>query len=184
MNTLPYFREIEDIGLRGDPFDSVDEIQRGTKGHIVIADTEKKIQVTNFELRIGPDEPEKMNLYCMYALRAKRESYPIHEKNFEFGSHALIIYNAQVFMDKIRVVLKKKNTKGVSNLVEYLGDNHTGDVGPFKKLKRFAFQSEWRLVCNNGNGNPRKLIIGQINDISHIVEAQNINNEVTVTYST
>ena len=183
MNTLPYFREIEDDELRGDPFDSVSEIHRGTKGHIVIPNTGKKIQVTNFELRIGPDNPEKFNLYCMYALRARQESYPIDEKNYRFGTHALIIFNAQTFMDKLKAELKDKNINGSSNLVEYIDNDHTGKVGPFKKLNRFSYQSEWRLLCKNGDGNPRKVIIGPINDISLLVETQNINNEVMVTYS-
>jgi hypothetical protein len=183
MNTLPYFRQIEDDGLRGDPFDSVNEIQRGTKGHVVIPSTGKKIRVTNFELRIGPDDPEQINLYCMYALRARQESYPIHEKNYNFGTHALIIFNAQTFMDKLRAELKDKNINGSSNLVEYINNDHIGKAGPFKKFQKFAYQSEWRLLCSNGNDEPRKMIIGPINDISLLVETHNINNEVTVSYS-
>jgi len=183
MNTLPYFRGIEDDGLRGDQFDCVNEIQRGTKGHVVIPNTGKRIEISKFELRIGPDNPEQINLYCMYALRALRDSYPIHEKNFRFGSHALIILNADKFMDKVRVAMRENRMNGKGNLVDYLDHNHTGDVGPFKKLNKFSYQSEWRLVCNNGDGKPRKLIIGPINDISRLVETQNINNEVTVTYS-
>ncbi len=183
MNTLPYFREIEDNELRGDPFDSVNEIQRGTKGHVLIPNSDKKIQITNFEIRIGPDEAEKINLYCMYALRARPESYPINEKNFKFGSHALIIFKAQLFMDKLRNSLKEKGINGSSNLVEYIDNNHTGEVGKFKKLEKFSYQSEWRMVCNNGEGRSRKITIGSIKEISLMVESKNINNEVSVIYS-
>lgn len=183
MNTLPYFRQIEDDELRGDPFDSVNEIQRGTKGHVVIPSTDKKIQITNFDLRIGPDNPEQINLYCLYALRARQKSYPIHRKNYNFGTHALIIFNAQAFMDKLRAELKDKNINGSGNLVEYIDNDYIGKVGPFKKLKKYEYQSEWRLLCSNGDGKPRKMIIGPINEISLLVKTQNINNEVTVSYS-
>ncbi len=166
MNTLPYFRKIEDNDLRGDPFDSVSEIQRGTKGHVLIPSTGQKLQITSFELRIGPNNPEKINLFCMYALRPQHGTYPVPKSNFRFGSHALVIFNVPVFMDKIVTALQENKLKGSSNLVEYIDNDHVGEVGPFKKLNKFSYQSEWRLMCENCTSQPRTLKIGSIKDIS------------------
>jgi len=181
MNTLPYFRNIEDNDLRGDPFDSVSEIQRGTKGHVLIPSTGQKLQITSFDLRIGPESPEKINLFCMYALRPQHGTYPVSEEYYRFGAHALIIFNVPKFIDKIRAAIRYKKITGSSNLVEYIDNDHIGEAGPFKKLQKFSYQSEWRLMCENGPGEPRTLNIGPINDISVLVETININNEITIT---
>jgi hypothetical protein len=67
-----------------------------------------------------------------------------------------------------------------ADLVEYVDDSHIGRVGPFIKLKRFAYQSEWRLVCYNGPGGPLKIKIGSIRDISVILRSDKINNEIKI----
>jgi hypothetical protein len=53
-------------------------------------------------------------------------------------------------------------------------------VGSFRKLKRFQYQSEWRLVCENGFGGVRKLNIGSIEDISVVVPSSDLNEEITI----
>ena len=177
MNTLPYFRGIEDNHLRGDPFDSVDEIQRGKEGYLTLPNR-KKLTITNFELRLGPNAPDKINLFCMYALRPQHGTYPVPERNFEFGSHALVIFNVPQFFEKIKNTLEKRNINLKGHLVEYIDDEHIGEVGIFKKLNRFSYQSEWRLVTMQGIGQPTKWNIGSIKDISFIVESNNINNKL------
>jgi hypothetical protein len=180
MNTLPYFRKIEDDDLRGDPFDSVSEIQRGTKGTITHPETGATFPVTEFTLRLGPNEPEKINLFCMYALRPEHGTFPVPEDNFRFGNHALVITNVPVFLDKISIYLREHKITGKADLVEYLDNNHVGDVGPFKKLKKFSYQSEWRLMCKNGSGTPIKLKIGSLKNISILIESSKINHEVKI----
>ena len=178
MNTLPYFREIEDGELRGDPFDSVTEIIRGNKGHIAL-ETGQKIQLTDFVLRIGPDTPENTNLFCMYTMRPKHGAYPINEKNFKFGEYALVFFDSQELINRIGKSLRQLGISAKANIVEYVGNDHVGEMGPFKKLEAFSYQSEWRLVCENGTGNPRTIVIGDLSTICTLVKAKNINKEIT-----
>ena len=183
MNTVPYFRQIEDEELRGDQNDSVDEIYHGHKGHVKInpanGTVSPVIKVTNFELRIGPNEPEKINLFCMYALRPKY-TFPIDPKNYRFGSHALAIYDVPEFLRQLSKTLNESNIQAQPDLVEYLDVRHSGKVGIFKKLDAFEYQSEWRLACFNGMGAVRKIIIGPIDDISYLTESSKLNSEVTI----
>lgn len=181
MNNLPYFWGIEDEELRGDPFDSVDEIARGHKGKIALPDgTELPVEVTNWTLRMHPPESEKINIFCMYALRPSTGTFPVDERNFRFGDYALVVTNPQEFIDRIASHLKSQSIKGRADLVEYVDDEHTGAVGPFRKLKRFAYQSEWRLVCYDGPGEARNISIGSIRDISTIMLNNEINEKITI----
>ena len=88
MKPLPYFWKIEDDELRGDPFDGVSKIERGHKVTI----GKEKIIGGNWIMRMHPPEPIKINIFCMYALRPLiEESFPVDERNFRFGEHALVI---------------------------------------------------------------------------------------------
>lgn len=102
------------------------------------------------------------------------------ERNLRFGDHALVVPNPQQFIDRIASHLKTQGINGRADLVEYVDDKHTGDVGPFRKLKRFAYQSEWRLVCYNGPSGVRKIVIGSIRDISTIMLSKEINEKITI----
>lgn len=182
MNNLPYFRKIEDEELRGDLNEGVDELAHGTKGHVVIhgdANTpDRKISVSDFSLRIGPDEPEKINLFCMYALRPDSETFQIDERNYRFGDCALVVLDSNAFMDRLRASLRNNKTEGKADLVEYIDNRHTGSVGPFWKIHKFNYQSEWRLVCSNGPGKERTLTIGPLEDISVIIECSKLHDEI------
>ena len=179
MNNLPYFWKLEDEELRGDPNDSVDEIDRGKKGLITDQD-DPAIPIVNWNLRIHPPEPKKINIFCMYAIRPTRGTFPIASKNYKFGSHALVLTNPQEFIDRISTYLKKKAIKAKADLVDYVDDNYKGKVGPFRKLRRFEYQSEWRLVCYDGPGKKRELPIGSLRDIAIIMRSNEVNNKMTV----
>ena len=179
MNNLPYFWRIEDENLRGDPCDCVDEVARGHKAKIALADG-TEFKGTNWTLRMPPHESEKINIFCMYALRPFAGSFPVDEKNFRFGNYALLVTNPQEFIDRIDSHLKSQNIRGRANLVEYVDDEHSGKVGPFRKFRRFDYQSEWRLVCYDGPGEAREISIGSIRDISTIMLSSEINDNITI----
>jgi hypothetical protein len=117
----------------------------------------------------------------MYALRPLTEgTFPINERNFQFGEYALVLMNRDEFMRKIESTLKSQKIVPKANLVEYVDDDYTGKIGPFRKRRMFSYQSEWRLVCKDGPGGPRELAIGSIRNISEIIRSDEINNEITV----
>ncbi len=117
----------------------------------------------------------------MYALRPYVEgSFPIDEKNQQFGDHALILTNRDAFMQRLESTLKNETFIRKSDLVEYVDDKHTGELGPFKKFDRFSYQYEWRLVCYGGSGKPRKIRLGSLRDISTILPANEVNHRIQI----
>lgn len=183
MNHLPYFWEIEDEELRGDPFDCIAEVARGPKIAFTVADGKEVFMEGNWTLRMYPPEQEKINIFCMYALRPLIEgTFPVDERNFRFGEYALVLINRDEFMHRIESILKSQRIIAKADLVEYVDDKYTGKLGPFRKLKRFAYQSEWRLVCYDGSGRPREIRIGSIRDISVIIRSDEVNKEIRVDF--
>lgn len=180
LNNLPYFWGIEDEELRGDPFDSVVEVSRGPKIGFPTPDGKEVIIEGEWVMRMHPPDPEKINIYCMYAIRPSANSFPVHEKNFRFGDYALALINPQEFMKRIESALKEQAIEGNADLVTYIDNGYIGKVGPFKKLKSFSYQSEWRLVCPDGPGKERKICIGNIQDISVILRSDEVNKEIKI----
>jgi hypothetical protein len=145
-----------------------------------LPDGKKVFMEGEWTIRMNPPEHEKINIFCMYALRPLVEgTFPVDKRNFHFGEHALLLINPPEFLHRIESALKFQRIRGDGNLVEYVDDKHTGDLGPFRKLRKFSYQSEWRLVCYNGPGWPREIRIGSIADISVIIGSDEVNKEIT-----
>jgi hypothetical protein len=144
LNNLPYFWKIEeDEELRGDPFDGVAEVLRGSKGTVTPRNGPGvPVDVHNWVIRVHPPEAEKMNIFCMCAVHPSAGSFPVDERNFRFGDHALVLTNPQEFIDRTASQLESENISRRADLVEYVDDEHMGEVGPFRKLRSFAYQSE------------------------------------------
>jgi len=181
MNNLTYFWNIEGDELRGDPFDCIAELARGPRISFPSADGKEVFMEGDWTLRMHPPEPEKINIFCMYALRPLNErTFPINEKNFLFGEHALVLMNRDEFLRRIESALKAQKIVAEANLVEYVDDDYNGKIGPFRKLKMFSYQSEWRLVCKDGPGGPREIEIGSIRDISVVLPSDEVNKQIQI----
>jgi len=183
LNNLSHFWKIEDQELRGDPFDCVAQVARGPRVTMTLITGKELTIVGNWVIRMHPQEPEKINIFCMYALRPLVEgSFPVDAKNFRFGEHALLLINPGEFMRRIESSLKSQRIIAEAHLVEYVDDEYAGKVGPFRKFKKFSYQSEWRLVCLDGPGGPRRIHIGSIRDISVIICSDEVNKEIRVDF--
>jgi hypothetical protein len=181
LNNLPYFWKIEDDELRGDPFDCAIQVVRGPKVTMAVPGGKEVILCTDYTMRITPQEPEKINIFCMYALRPLIEgTFPVDAKNFRFGDHALLLMNRDEFMQRLEAKLKSERVMGEADLVEYVDDKYTEKLGPFRKFNRFSYQHEWRLVCYDGPGNHREVRIGSIRDIAVILPAEEINRQIQI----
>ena len=180
MNTFPYFRQIEDKELRGDKYEGVAEVNRGSSGIVTPKnDPENQFMVSRWEIRKDLPQLEKLNVFCMCAVRPSVRSFPVDKRNFRFGDYALILMNPQEFIDRISSQLESQNINHKANLVEYISNDYVGEVGPFRKLKNFAYQSEWRLVCYGGNGAVRIFRIGSISDICIVVKSNEVNQNIS-----
>jgi hypothetical protein len=181
LNNLPYFWNIEDEELRGDPFDCAVQIIRGPKVTMVMPDGNEVTVCRDYNLKIRPSEPEKINIFCMYALRPLIEgTFPVDKRNKRFGDHALILMNRDEFIKRLESSLKSQRIAGDGDLVEYVNEDYNEKLGPFRKFNRFSYQYEWRLVCYDGPGKEREIRIGSIRDISVILPFDEVNKQIQI----
>lgn len=179
MNALPYFWQCEGTdSVRGDHFDSVHTIRRASN---VVVNFGRSSDGATFpmdakyvEIREHPAEAHKTNIFCMFYYEHNVTPYPIDKRLLEFGAHALVVRDVGQFLDRMESMLKEQGVLFEARVVEYVPDDYAGEVGPFKKLKKFEYQSEWRVVCYGGPGGPRQLRIGSIADISELVTTSSL----------
>jgi hypothetical protein len=63
----------------------------------------------------------------------------------------------------------------VSSPVEYVPKGrYSGDMGPFKKFDRLAYQSEFRFVFAPGRGKPVRLRVGPLDRVAILVDLENL----------
>lgn len=181
MNDLPYFWKVESDEVRHDPNDGIAERQMGRHGMSFKTPEGKEVKIPgHWDYKGYPSNPETINLFCMYALRPFHGSFPVDVLNYKFGDTVLVMLNGNEFIKRVADALNKESIVWKADLVEYVSDNHTGKIGPFKKRERFRYQSEWRIVCKDGSGGPRKLYIGSLRDISKMIPAKKINSEIKI----
>lgn len=177
LNTLRYFKGVEQSDGRGDPHEGVShwfqpkdigsfrlEASNGMNINMVGSDFSRP-------LMIQPSHIEKINVFCLYAYGSyllpkidnktkiwseykalAHDLFQISDKCREFGDWAVVI-QPKKFMERIYSNLNLSNKKAKSGLVEYYDDTvFSGEFSlnesPFKKQKRFEYQREFRIcVC-------------------------------------
>jgi hypothetical protein len=177
MNPLPYFWGIEEQGVRGDKNDGVASRYNGKSGLLKIEDND--IEVIDWELRFPPENAEAINIFCMYALMPA--THPIDERMGEFGDRALVFYNSQELLDRIFSEFKRQRIEAHADIVSYCPRSYVGEMGPFRKLDNYSWQSEWRLVVYGGGGVPRKIEIGDLSNCSRASSTSDLNASFEIT---
>lgn len=183
MNTLNTFWNIEDGGLRGDQNDGIHSIKKGTLGTASIkGGTSLPIRITDWTIEERPINPEKINIYSMYALRWDSGHIQVDTRNIEFGDSTLVITNANEFLKRLSIKLKAAKRRYKCDLISYVSDTYNGDIGLFKKTSKYSYQSEWRIACLGGDGKPLKLRLGSLKDISILVPTQELETCISLDF--
>lgn len=185
FNTIDYFQQLEEQGLRGDNYEGTTNIKNygqndKVKLQLKIPNTDKIINLnpTNFHLREFMTEI-KANIFCLYALKSPEilnfENFKIDGRVKDFGSHFLIIQDVEKFLNKISVELKRLDISHNRGLVEYY-DKHSynGEVGPFHKPFEFDYQKEYRYVLYRKENNPFSISIGSLKEYSKVFDIEAI----------
>lgn len=202
MNSLAYFANLENEesgGLRGDPLEQIlAQIHGGQAGKyfhkftlsVGEGDNEKRFDVSNnTALTVQVPDPTNVMVFCFSALADDETGRIPGESNgelrldrrlLEFGSHILIIRNAPAFSARINKVISNnphlyssKYFQGGYGLVEYVNLEHaSGNIGLFRKAKRYSWQREFRFILGVRNEalNTTGAFELQTSDISDITE--------------
>ena len=122
------------------------------------------------------NEPRNVAVYLTRKLR--HDSLQEISAQFQMNTYSSV--SSIVERMKARIEADKKIKKRIVELCNIIKSQEQACPLSFRKLKKFAYQSEWRLVCYNGSVGPRKIRIGDIRDISVILRSDQINKEIKI----
>ena len=172
INTIDFFRKVEDKELRGDKYEGASRIVNSLPGTFRIPgiDREFKYQkvhyTESFETILG-------NIYSLYCISSKGFPNPLDfqldSKNLRFGTHCLMIKNNVYFLEAIEEGLTREGYKFWHGFVDYYDkENISKNLSPFEKSLEFEYQKEFRFYVENDKVEPIKIQIGSLQDYSEL----------------
>lgn len=178
MNTIEYFRKIEDGELRGDKYEGVSRIINSLPGTFKIKGIEREFNYIKMHLRESHNEVIG-NIYSLYAMSSKGFPNPLDfefdKRNLRFGTHCLMIKDLPYFFNKIEKVLKKNNYKFHHNFVDYYDkDEVNREITLFEKPLEFAYQKEFRFYVEDYGMKPVKIQIGSLKKYAEIFKIEDL----------
>ena len=160
MNTIEYFRKVEDEELRGDKYEGVSKVINSLPGTFKIPGIDREFNYIKVHLKESYKEVLG-NIYSLYAISSKGFPNPLDfkfdERNLRFGTHGVLIKNLPLFFNKIESELKKNNLKFNHGFVDYYDKEEVSrEITLFEKPLEFEHQKEFRFYVENDKIEPKK----------------------------
>ena len=178
MNTIEYFRKVEDGELRGDKYEGVSRIINSLPGTFKIKGIDREFNYIKMHLREAHNEVIG-NIYSLYAMSSKGFPNPLDfefdKRNLRFGTHCLMIKDLPYFFNKIEKELKKNNYKFHHNFVDYYDkDVVNREITLFEKPLEFEYQKEFRFYVEDYGMKPIKINIGSLKKYAEIFKIEDL----------
>ena len=178
MNTIEYFRKVEDEELRGDKYEGVSKVINSLPGTFKIPGIDREFNYVKVHLK---ESYKKVlgNIYSLYAISSKGFPNPLDfkfdERNLRFGTHGVMIKDLPLFFNKIENELKKNNLKFNHGFVDYYDKEEVSrEITLFEKPLEFEHQKEFRFYVENDKIKPIKIQIGSMKDYAEILKIEDI----------
>ena len=178
MNTIEYFRKVEDEELRGDKYEGVSKVINSLPGTFKIPGIDREFNYIKVHLKESYKEVLG-NIYSLYAISSKGFPNPLDfkfdERNLRFGTHGVMIKDLPLFFNKIENELKKNNLKFNHGFVDYYDKEEVSrEITLFEKPLEFEHQKEFRFYVENDKIKPIKIQIGRMKDYAEILKIEDI----------
>ena len=178
MNTIEYFRKVEDEELRGDKYEGVSKVINSLPGTFKIPGIDREFNYVKVHLKESYKEVLG-NIYSLYAISSKGFPNPLDfkfdERNLRFGTHGVMIKDLPLFFNKIENELKKNNLKFNHGFVDYYDKEEVSrEITLFEKPLEFEHQKEFRFYVENDKIKPIKIQIGSMKDYAEILKIEDI----------
>ena len=178
MNTIEYFRKVEDEELRGDKYEGVSRVINSLPGTFKIPGIDREFNYIKVHLKESYKEVLG-NIYSLYAISSKGFPNPLDfkfdERNLRFGTHGVMIKDLPLFFNKIENELKKNNLKFNHGFVDYYDKEEVSrEITLFEKPLEFEHQKEFRFYVENDKIKPIKIQIGSMKDYAEILKIEDI----------
>jgi hypothetical protein len=211
--TLGDFKRIDDPG-RGDAYEAVTDWHQPdqVKLTITIKDNDGIEKTIPIEGLAGPvvmqsNGYDKLNLYCMYAVKAKEfeETYETEEERvvivkkinamlkerstlsdevISLGEFAVVVYQVEDFIDKVKKAAKEKSFACWNGLISYYDpDTFHGSFqeleAVFKKRNVYEHQNEYRFAFGSHEPEGSKVIhLGSLDGIAIKIPTREVNDKI------
>ncbi|WP_163407910.1 hypothetical protein [Flavobacterium ajazii] len=178
MNTIEYFRKVEDEELRGDKYEGVSRIINSLPGTFKIPGIDREFNYIKMHLREAHKEVIG-NIYSLYTISSKGFPNPLDfefdKRNLRFGTHCLIIKDLPYFFKKIKKELKKNNYKFNYDFVDYYDKEEVNrEITLFEKPLEFEYQKEFRFYVEDYGMKPIKIQIGSLKKYAEILKIEDL----------
>ena len=178
INTIEYFRKVEDEELRGDKYEGVSRVINSLPGTFKIPGIDREFNYVKVHLKESYKEVLG-NIYSLYAISSKGFPNPLDfkfdERNLRFGTHGVMIKDLPLFFNKIENELKKNNLKFNHGFVDYYDKEEVSrEITLFEKPLEFEHQKEFRFYVENDKIKPIKIQIGSMKDYAEILKIEDI----------
>lgn len=183
MNTLRHFVEVEKNAARQDSREGQSFwMQPGLVTLSMRIDGEyRPIPGLDGPIALSNPEDLNVNVFCMYALRASVAKNLIDPRNLTFGDTFAVLMDGTEFLRRVRVAAERAALTVEIRMVEYVSEReHQGEMGVFRKSSAFAYQSELRIALKPGKGEPYRLEVGDLSDITHAGPLPDMNRHLKV----
>lgn len=149
LNTVEYFRNIEDKELRGDKYEGTTKVINSLPGTFTIPELEGEFKYQKIHLR-QVYERVNGNIYSLYTISSKGFPNPfdfkLYKRKTRFGTSCLLVKNNEEFLNRIKSELRKNKYSFESGFIEYYDkDKVSKDLTLFDKPLEFEYQKEFRF---------------------------------------
>lgn len=177
LNTIQYFRNIEDGELRGDKYEGVSEVINSLPGTFKIKQSEQEFRFEKVHLRKSFKEILG-NIYSLYAISDKGfrnyQDFKIDERLNGFGSYCLVI-DPKSFINKMEKTLHNLGYSYNHGFVDYYDkEKICREVSLFEKPLEFEYQKEFRFFLKNEKIEPVKIQIDSLENCSELFRTEDI----------
>lgn len=187
FNTIDYFQNLEEQGLRGDTYEGTFKItnlfkENGVFLKIKIPNTEKEIELFPENLHLREFYSNiKGNLYSMYAMKFSElksaTNYTIDQRVKDFGSHFAIIQKPKIFVNKIIDKLNELEIEYSIRMVNYYDRKKVNrEIGPFDKPSEYEYQKEFRILLYRDAMDSFSINVGSLKEYAMIFKSKAIDN--------
>jgi len=173
--TLDYFANIEDGSRRGDKTETATEFFNNANYILTIfdkIDSNKSIKIKLQKAHFS-EQKQPINLFCLYAVNIfdHEENTPfILEQRFnekEWGTHFIIITQAQTFVERVKTVLVEMKLGMISDFVRYVDlANYKGENDGFIKDESYSYQKEFRIRIKNYESKCIDIFVGNLSEVT------------------
>ncbi|TFF35376.1 hypothetical protein [Mucilaginibacter psychrotolerans] len=178
LNTIQYFRRVEDNQLRGDSYEGISRIKNYPPGTFEIPSLKFKGNYLNIHLRESHEEVlgNIFSLYCISSFTINNPlTFEMDSRVLGFGSHCLMIKDNLAFLRKIEHGLKGIGLEFSHGFVKYYDKNKiNGRINLFQKPLEFSYQKEFRFYVQSDIFEPLMIKIGSLESISEVVSTSDI----------